>query len=125
MIYEMMGWNFGLKYDITGKIEMSEGGRQVIAFDLVRAVAAGVLSRDDTAADEWARKYRQSVTVDMAEGITVSYEEAEAERTRSRETFSQDDIEMFSEDRTVKVPMNVREEADITLPGIGEEEGGI
>lgn len=125
MIYEMMGWNFGLKYDITGKIETSDGGDKVIIFNLDRAAAAGVLSKDDSTADSWAQKYRQTVTIDMTEGITVSYEEAEADRARFREASRQNDIEIFSEDRIVNIPMNIREETDGISADIDEKADNI
>lgn len=121
MIYEMMSWNFGLKYVINGKIETSDGGRQVIAFNLDRAVAAGMLSKDDSEADEWAKRYRQTVTVDMEAGITVSYENVEAERAAFSEDNGQRDIDIFSENSIVKIPMNVREEVTGTLSGTDEE----
>lgn len=110
MIYEMMGWNCGLKYDVAGRVETSAGGQRVIVFELDCATASGTLPDNNAEADAWAQEYRKGVTVDMAEGITVSYEESEAERKKYLEAAGRQAIDFFEDTSVVKVPMNVREQ---------------
>ena len=43
LIYEMMGWNYGLKYSVEGFEEISENGKKVLIFDLDTAEVRDVV----------------------------------------------------------------------------------